>query len=105
MGNELDHAITGDKKWQGQEGNISNQSFVIICPVNLLHQWTKEIERFLKRGTFDLFPYTGKLGTRKHWWNDVFTKSLHEPCHRIILATESVSKSIHNVIALHPPSP
>jgi hypothetical protein len=104
MGDEVDCAITGDKEWQRQEGNISNQFFVIICPMNILHQWAKEIEQFLKWNTFDVFPYTRKLGTQKCWWNDIFTKSLHEPWHWIILAMESISKSIHNVIGLHPSS-
>ncbi|KAG8214947.1 hypothetical protein J3R82DRAFT_10137 [Butyriboletus roseoflavus] len=89
----------GGRQWQGQKGeNIPNQPFVIICPVNLLHQWTREIERFLKWGTFDLFPYTGKLGSQKGWWNDVFTKSNHELCHHIILATESVLQDDASVI-------
>ncbi|KAG9308261.1 hypothetical protein JVU11DRAFT_12148 [Chiua virens] len=86
------------KKWQGQEDNIPNLPVVITCPVNLHNQWSREIERFLKRGTFDLFPYTGKLGSRRQWWTDIFPKSQHILLHRIVLVTESALQDDASVV-------
>lgn len=85
------HTLEAGKKWQGKDGNIPSQPFIISCPVNLHSQWTRELERFLKRHSFDILPYIGKLATRGDWWDKILTQSLHQPHHRIILATESVS--------------
>jgi SNF2 family DNA or RNA helicase len=81
--------VLANKRWQDKEGNIPSAPFIIVCPVNLHNQWTREIERFLKRNTFDIFPYVGKHTTRRRWWENVYKKGFHEPHHRIVLATDN----------------
>ena len=45
----INTGYTEHKKWQARDGNIPSLPFVISCPVNLHNQWTRELERFLKR--------------------------------------------------------
>ncbi|KAG6373967.1 P-loop containing nucleoside triphosphate hydrolase protein [Boletus reticuloceps] len=77
------------KTWQGKAGNIPDFPVIIICPVNLQDQWVREMHRFLRKGTFDIFPYVGKLVTRSTWWKAGYPQS-HQPANRrIILAVHS----------------
>ncbi|KAG2352397.1 hypothetical protein BDR07DRAFT_1248544, partial [Suillus spraguei] len=41
-------------------GNIPDLPTVIMSPPNLQHQWMSEIQRYLRRATFDVLPYMGK---------------------------------------------
>ncbi|KAG1786495.1 P-loop containing nucleoside triphosphate hydrolase protein, partial [Suillus variegatus] len=68
-------------------GNLPDLPTVIICPPNLHHQWTGEIERYLRRATFDVLPYVGKYDSRKDWWSKVWAKCQQPLCRRVVLAT------------------
>ncbi|KAG2045712.1 hypothetical protein BDR06DRAFT_1015378 [Suillus hirtellus] len=68
-------------------GNLPDLPTVIICPPNLHHQWIGEIERYLRRATFDVLPYVGKYDSRKDWWSKVWAKCQQPLCRRVVLAT------------------
>ena len=87
----LTHSFPANKWWHDKKGNIPSAPFIIVCPVNLHNQWTCEIEWFLKRNTFNIFPYVRKHMTHCQWWEDVYMKGFHEPHHQIVLAMDSVS--------------
>ncbi|EGO04148.1 hypothetical protein SERLA73DRAFT_67867 [Serpula lacrymans var. lacrymans S7.3] len=53
--------IFGQYKCASTGANLPDYPTIIICPTNLHAQLTNEIERYLRYGTFDLLPYTGKL--------------------------------------------
>lgn len=81
------------KKWQGKEGNIPDFPNLIVVPNNLEDQMMGELRRFLRKGAFDIFPYTQSAGTRGRTFYDTY----HAPelkqaeGRRIILARLSVS--------------
>ncbi|KAG2134716.1 P-loop containing nucleoside triphosphate hydrolase protein [Suillus cothurnatus] len=68
-------------------GNLPDLPTVIVCPPNLQHQWTIEIERYLRRGTFDVLPYVGKYETRKDWWSKACDRCQQPLRRRVVLAT------------------
>ncbi|KAG2108131.1 hypothetical protein BD769DRAFT_1366000 [Suillus cothurnatus] len=74
-------------------GNLPDLPTVIVCPPNLQHQWTNEIERYLRRGTFDVLPYFGKYDKRKDWWNKACDKCQQPLRRRVVLATTLVRGS------------
>lgn len=74
-----------------EDGNIPDIPHIIVTPVNLRAQWEREIKRFLSPASFDILPYIGRVDNRKDWWQAVYGKSLHNECHRIILAATTMS--------------
>ncbi|KAG2064532.1 hypothetical protein BDR04DRAFT_1035000 [Suillus decipiens] len=73
-------------------GNIPDLPVVIMSPPNLQHQWMSEIQRYLRRATFDVLPYAGKYTTRVQWWTMAWSKCQQPPIRRIILATMSAAQ-------------
>ncbi|KAH0833809.1 P-loop containing nucleoside triphosphate hydrolase protein [Lanmaoa asiatica] len=78
-----------NKTWQGQPANIPDLPVIIVCPVNIQDQWVGEIHRFLRKGTFDILPYVGKLVTRGAWWKVGYPQSHQPALRRIILAAHT----------------
>ncbi|KAG1741027.1 P-loop containing nucleoside triphosphate hydrolase protein [Suillus occidentalis] len=68
-------------------GNLPDLPTVVICPPNLQHQWTSEIERYLRRATFDILPYVGKYANRKDWWRKAWDQCRQPLRRRVVLAT------------------
>ncbi|KAG2354761.1 hypothetical protein BDR07DRAFT_1305104, partial [Suillus spraguei] len=60
-------------------GNIPDLPTVIMSPPNLHHQWMSEMQRYLRRATFDVLPYTGKHTTWSQWWTIAWTKCQQPP--------------------------
>jgi hypothetical protein len=77
--------------FQGKQGNIPDEAFIIVCPVTLLTQLTSELHRYLQPGSFDILPYTGKHRTRQTWWTDIWGRCNHKEGRRIVIATTTVS--------------
>ncbi|KAG2359931.1 P-loop containing nucleoside triphosphate hydrolase protein [Suillus spraguei] len=73
-------------------GNIPDLPTVIMSPPNLHHQWMSEMQRYLRRATFDVLPYTGKHTARSQWWTIAWTKCQQPPIRRIILATTNAAQ-------------
>ncbi|KAG1717668.1 P-loop containing nucleoside triphosphate hydrolase protein, partial [Suillus occidentalis] len=73
-------------------GNIPDLPVVIMSPPNLQHQWMSEIQRYLRRATFDVLPYAGKYTTRVQWWTMAWSKCQQPPIRRIILATTNAAQ-------------
>ncbi|KAG1863891.1 P-loop containing nucleoside triphosphate hydrolase protein [Suillus subluteus] len=73
-------------------GNIPDLPTVITSPPNLHHQWMSEIQRYLRRATFDVLPYTGKYTARSQWWTMAWTKCQQPSIRRIILATTNAAQ-------------
>ncbi|EMD31654.1 hypothetical protein CERSUDRAFT_127231 [Gelatoporia subvermispora B] len=74
------------------DGNFEDLPTLLVCPPALHPQWTEELHRYLKKGSFDLFPYTGKVEKRAGFWNE-WSKS-HQPLsRRILLATSTAIQS------------
>lgn len=78
-------------KWRGSCENIPDAPFVVVVPVNLVHQMTSELHRYLQYGYFDILPYIGTWAKRKRWWDDVWTKGNNPPGRKIVITTPSVS--------------
>ncbi|KAG1785036.1 P-loop containing nucleoside triphosphate hydrolase protein [Suillus plorans] len=76
---------------QGTGGNIPDLPTVIMSPPNLQHQWMSEIQRYLRRATFDVLPYTGKYTARSQWWTMAWSKCQQPPIRRIILVTTNAA--------------
>ncbi|KAG1838889.1 P-loop containing nucleoside triphosphate hydrolase protein [Suillus subluteus] len=76
---------------QSTGGNIPDLPAVIMSPPNLQHQWMSEIQRYLRRATFDVLPYTGKHTARSQWWTMAWSKCQQPPIRRIILATTNAA--------------
>ncbi|KAG1779882.1 P-loop containing nucleoside triphosphate hydrolase protein [Suillus placidus] len=72
-------------------GNIPDLPVVILSPPNLQHQWMSEIQRYLRRATFDVLPYAGKYSARSQWWTMAWSKCQQPPIRRIILATTNAA--------------
>ncbi|KAG8213507.1 hypothetical protein J3R82DRAFT_12050 [Butyriboletus roseoflavus] len=75
------------RRFNSPDGKIPEIPHIIVCPVNLKDQWDREIKRFLKPATFDIFPYTGRFDTRTTWWTAFYSKSHQKQSRRLILAT------------------
>ncbi|KAG2343746.1 hypothetical protein BDR05DRAFT_883628 [Suillus weaverae] len=67
--------------------NLPDLPTVIVCPPNLQHQWTSELERYLRRATFDVLPYVGKYDNRKDWWSKAWDECQQPLRRRVVLAT------------------
>ncbi|THH21443.1 hypothetical protein EUX98_g8376 [Antrodiella citrinella] len=95
------------KKWQGKEGNIPDLPNLIVVPNNLEDQMMGELRRFLRKGAFDIFPYTQSAGTRGRTFYDAY----HDPelkqaeGRRIILARLSAIASDHVEVECPPNNP
>lgn len=76
---------------QGTGGNIPDLPTVIMSPPNLQYQWMSEIQRYLRRATFDVLPYTGKYTARSQWWTMAWSKCQQPPIRRIILVTTNAA--------------
>ncbi|KAH9949213.1 P-loop containing nucleoside triphosphate hydrolase protein, partial [Amylocystis lapponica] len=85
--------IFGNVKYNSADGNLEDEPVIIVCPVNLEAQFTDEIHRYLRRGTFDLLPYTGKHASRPVWWSEIMTQSKQPPARRIVLALVTAIQS------------
>jgi hypothetical protein len=48
---------TAQRSYKKSGGNIPDLPSVIMSPPNLQHQWMSEIQRYLRRATFDVLPY------------------------------------------------
>jgi hypothetical protein len=84
------NSLLANLQFQGRSGNIPDLPILFACPVNLQDQWTREIHRFLRRSTFDILPYVGKLSSRTNWWSTVYDASHQPPHRRILLVTHKV---------------
>ncbi|KAG1717478.1 P-loop containing nucleoside triphosphate hydrolase protein [Suillus lakei] len=80
------------RSYKKSGGNIPDLPSVIMSPPNLQHQWMSEIQRYLRRATFDVLPYSGKYGARLEWWEKAWTKCQQPPVRRIILATTNAAQ-------------
>src|ERR1700685_1206575 len=87
----IDGKTAGKKKFPSEDGNIPRTPSVLVVPVNLVHQMTSELHRYLRHGEFDVLPYLGTHKTRPTWWTDVWTLSKHEEHRRIVITTPNVS--------------
>ncbi|KAG1792547.1 P-loop containing nucleoside triphosphate hydrolase protein [Suillus variegatus] len=76
---------------QSTGGNIPDLPTVIMSPPNLQHQWMSEIQRYLRRATFDVLPYAGKYTARSQWWTMAWSKCQQPSIRRIILATTNAA--------------
>jgi TATA-binding protein-associated factor len=66
---------------------------LILCPGTLVVQWINELKVFFLPRSVDILVYDSKVdGT--HFWgpSGPLHSSVHEPYHRIVIATHSVSK-------------
>ncbi|KAG2335631.1 hypothetical protein BDR05DRAFT_898054 [Suillus weaverae] len=80
------------RSYKKSGGNIPDLPTVIMSPPNLQHQWMSEIQRYLRRATFDVLPYSGKYGARSEWWGKAWTQCKQPPVRRIILATTNAAQ-------------
>ncbi|KAH7917293.1 hypothetical protein BV22DRAFT_1026655 [Leucogyrophana mollusca] len=71
------------------KGNLKDAPSVIVCPPTMLDQFTAEIHRYLRPGTFDLLPYVSTYETRPQWWQKIWLKSAQRPRRRILLASHT----------------
>ncbi|KAG1841574.1 P-loop containing nucleoside triphosphate hydrolase protein [Suillus subluteus] len=76
---------------QSTGGNIPDLPTVIMSPPNLQYQWMSEIQRYLRRATFDVLPYTGKYTARSQWWTMAWSQCQQPPIRRIVLATTNAA--------------
>ncbi|KAG1798808.1 P-loop containing nucleoside triphosphate hydrolase protein [Suillus variegatus] len=80
------------RSYKKSGGNIPDLPTVIMSPPNLQHQWMSEIQRYLRRATFDVLPYSGKYGARLEWWGKAWTQCQQPPVRRIILTTTNAAQ-------------
>lgn len=80
----VDHKLGGIK--------LEADTHLIVVPPGLMHQWTQELHRYLKRGSFSVLPYTGQctVNSRKAFWG--LYASVAKPV--IILASTTVSSPL-----------
>ncbi|EGO04149.1 hypothetical protein SERLA73DRAFT_148782 [Serpula lacrymans var. lacrymans S7.3] len=78
--------------------NLPDLPTILVCPTNLHAQLTSEIEHYLRRGTFDLLPYTGKLQQREQWWETIWTQSKMSPGRCIVLVPQTALQSDSDTI-------
>ncbi|GBE89337.1 hypothetical protein SCP_1503450 [Sparassis crispa] len=82
--------LAGKRQMRSNEqldGNFDARPSLIAVPANLIPQWEAEIKRYLLKRDFDVVLYLNKLKSRENWWQEVYAKSLHDPSHRIVLAS------------------
>ena len=75
---------------------LGDKPMLIIVPVSLYHQMLGEIHRFLQWKLFDLYGYTGKYESRREFWTEGWTRGVHLPHRKILLATNKVSAAWYN---------
>ncbi|KAG2359170.1 P-loop containing nucleoside triphosphate hydrolase protein [Suillus spraguei] len=86
------------RSYKKSGGNIPDLPTVIMSPPNLQHQWMSEIQRYLRRATFDVLPYSGKYGARLEWWGKAWTQCQQPPVRRIILATTNAAQDDATIV-------
>jgi SNF2 family DNA or RNA helicase len=80
---------TANKRWRDQHPAVPDLPAVFVVPVTLVPQLVSELHRYLRRGTFDVLPYTGTHQTRSTWWTDVWSARSNQPEGRKIIVTTS----------------
>jgi hypothetical protein len=78
-------------KWQGLDGNIPDEPFLFVVPVNLVTQVICELHHYLEYGHFDVLPYIGAFDTREHWWSKIWAQAKNAEGRRIIITTPNVT--------------
>ncbi|KAL7281844.1 hypothetical protein ACG7TL_005167 [Trametes sanguinea] len=78
------------KTARGQEA-LPDADHIIICPPNLVEQWTVEIQRYLAWGTFAILPYQGSCTKANRLAFQQASQQAKGT--RIILATYNAMKS------------
>ncbi|KAG1833201.1 P-loop containing nucleoside triphosphate hydrolase protein [Suillus subalutaceus] len=81
------------KRWRSDSPNIPNLPVMLVIPANLVPQFTSELHRYLQRGTFDILPYLATWGSRRTWWEDIWSRSMQPEGRRIILTTPKALES------------
>ncbi|KAG1737029.1 P-loop containing nucleoside triphosphate hydrolase protein [Suillus lakei] len=60
-------------QWRSDAPNIPDLPVILVIPANLIHQFTSELHRYLRRGSFDILPYQGIWSSRPLWWKNIWT--------------------------------
>lgn len=61
-------------------------------PTTLIHQFTSELHRYLRRGSFDILPYKGMWSKdRALWWKNIWTMPKLPEGRRILIIPPKVN--------------
>jgi hypothetical protein len=80
--------------------NIPGLPIAIFVPVSLVDQWVSEMHKFLRYGSFDIFPYLNSHNSRPNWWTDIWKMSKQPEKRKILVASLPVCDSIYSVICV-----
>ncbi|KAG2098226.1 uncharacterized protein F5147DRAFT_656118 [Suillus discolor] len=62
------------QQWRGGALNILDLPVILVMLATLIHQFTLELHRYLRQGSFDILPYKGKWSNdRALWWKNIWT--------------------------------
>lgn len=87
----------GDRKFfGGNDGQVPDLPFLILCPPGLVNQWAAELAPWFKKGAVDIFTYEGSDVTRDLFWTNEgpWGKSEQRPGHKILIAPFTVSQPL-----------
>jgi SNF2 family DNA or RNA helicase len=74
---------------------VPDAPHLIVVPGTLVSQWSNELKIFFRPHHIDIFLYSGGQAQLKEFWLQTgpYNQSKHKPCHRVILASHTVSFS------------
>lgn len=89
----------------GRSKNYPSRPHLIVVPGTLISQWEHELKCFFKFKFVDLFLYPSGLPYHREFWKPggIYESSAQPPCHRIIIATLSVSIRRGTCLFAHSP--
>lgn len=79
------------QKFQDLEGNIPDLPTIIVVPIALQDQWTKELHHALIPHCADIIPYERQFKAREYFFDTVWMASRQPECRKILLCTQPVS--------------
>ncbi|TFK16514.1 hypothetical protein FA15DRAFT_742895 [Coprinopsis marcescibilis] len=94
------HPIVAERPYLGDSKKIPNRPHLIIVPGTLLRQTEHELRAFFKPKSVDILVYPTGLNSHVHFFKPggVWDSSNHEPCFRIIIASQSAVKQDYGVL-------
>lgn len=57
------------RQWGAADG-LPDAPWLIICPASLVGNWTREFNRFFKKGAIRLFQYGGTYASHSNFWTE-----------------------------------
>ncbi|KAG2738555.1 hypothetical protein P692DRAFT_201730973 [Suillus brevipes Sb2] len=92
------HNCFPGKIGKSHASNIPDLPVILVIPANLISQFTSELHRYLRRGSFDILPYQGLWSNRSSWWKNIWPMSKLPEGRRILITPPKALQSDFDLV-------